>query len=102
MKQVETSIIRMDNVERFKEICQQMSDTYAAKNHDYGNNNFEEKCKKRKYQNALSRMEEKLERFENLLDKDAKVNESAKDSLLDLACYAVMTYMAYEKLNCEQ
>ena len=71
--------------------------TYAAKNHDYGNS-FDKSLDKFGIVASIVRMGDKMNRIESLTNKEAKVNdESIKDTLLDLANYAIMTVMWLDK-----
>lgn len=82
-----------ENVQRFMDITTNMAKTYAAKNHDYGNS-FEQSCNKFGIIAAVVRMGDKMNRLESLVVKRAEVkDESIKDTLLDLANYAIMTVM---------
>lgn len=82
-----------ENVQRFMDITTNMAKTYAAKNHDYGNS-FEQSCNKFGIIAAIVRMGDKMNRLESLAVKRAEVkDESIKDTLLDLANYAIMTVM---------
>lgn len=80
-----------DSVEKFMDITTNMAKTYAAKNHDYGNS-FEQSLDKFGLLAAVVRMGDKMNRIESLSKKEAEVkDESIKDTLLDLANYAIMT-----------
>lgn len=86
-----------ESVERFTEITNNMAKTYAAKNHDYGNS-FDKSLDKFGIVASIVRMGDKMNRIESLTNKEAKVNdESIKDTLLDLANYAIMTVMWLDK-----
>lgn len=86
-----------ESVERFTEITNNMAKTYAAKNHDYGNS-FDKSLDKFGIVASIVRMGDKMNRIESLTNKEAKVNdESVKDTLLDLANYAIMTVMWLDK-----
>ena len=82
-----------DSMEQFMDITTNMAKTHAAKNHDYGNS-FEQSLDKFGLLAAVVRMGDKMNRIESLSKKEAEVkDESIKDTLLDLANYAVMTVM---------
>ena len=82
-----------DSVEQFMDITANMAKTYAAKNHDYGNS-FEQSLDKFGLVASIVRMGDKMNRIESLSKKEAEVkDESIKDTLLDLANYAIMTVM---------
>ena len=85
------------DADRFKEITDKMFETFKAKNHDYGSSlsNLFKECG---MTYAYGHMAEKLERVKSLMKDDAKVKgESMKDSLYDLANYAILTIMELEK-----
>lgn len=82
-----------DSVEQFMDITANMAKTYTAKNHDYGNS-FEQSLDKFGLVASIVRMGDKMNRIESLSKKEAEVkDESIKDTLLDLANYAIMTVM---------
>ena len=86
-----------ESVGKFTEITSNMAKTYAAKNHDYGNS-FDKSLDKFGIVASIVRMGDKMNRIESLTNKEAKVNdESVKDTLLDLANYAIMTVMWLDK-----
>ena len=86
-----------DNVEQFMAITQDMTKTYAAKNHDYGNS-FEQSLDKFGLVASVVRLGDKMNRIESLTKKEAQVkDESIKDTLLDMANYAIMTAMWMNK-----
>jgi len=73
--------------------------TYKAKNHDYGNSftNLFNECG---MIYAYGHMAEKLARVKSLMKDEEKVKgESMKDSLLDLANYAILTVMELDNHN---
>ena len=78
----------------FKNICEEMLSTFERKNHDYGDS-FTQTVDKFGLIASGIRMHDKLERFINLVQKEvSKVSdESMRDTLLDLANYAIMTVM---------
>ena len=85
------------DADRFKEITDKMFETFKAKNHDYGSSfsNLFNECG---MTYAYGHMAEKLERVKSLMKDEAKVNgESMRDSLLDLANYAILTIMELDK-----
>ena len=85
------------DADRFKEITDKMFETFKAKNHDYGSS-FSNLFKECGMTYAYGHMAEKLERVKSLMKDDAKVKgESMKDSLYDLANYAILTIIELEK-----
>ena len=76
---------------QFKSITEEMLQTYIRKNHDYGDS-FNKSLDKFGLIASVVRMNDKMERIESLTNKEALVkDESIKDTLLDLANYAIMT-----------
>ena len=87
----------MESVERFKEITQEMVSTYIAKNHDYGNS-FDKGCDEFGIISAVIRMNDKMNRLKEIVKgKELKVDESAYDTLKDLANYCILSIMWLEK-----
>ena len=85
------------DADAFRDITNSMYDTFKAKNHDYGNS-FSELFAECGMTYAYGHLSEKLKRVKSLMSDEAKVNgESMRDSLLDLANYAVLTIMELDK-----
>lgn len=82
----------MSNVEKHKQICAELTALYEAKNADYGDS-FHKSFEKYRLVMAAIRLGDKFNRFERLsLGSEARVKtESIRDTLLDLANYAIMT-----------
>lgn len=81
----------------FRDIINGMYDTFKAKNSDYGNS-FSELFTECGMTYAYGHLSEKLKRVKSLMSDEAKVKgESMRDSLLDLANYAVLTIMELDK-----
>ena len=83
---------------KFNDITEEMNALYERKNHDYGNS-FSETYRKLGIVSAATRMLDKMNRIVSLVTKDQqKVNdESLRDTLIDIANYAVMTIMEIDK-----
>ena len=83
---------------KFKDITEEMNALYERKNHDYGNS-FSETFRKLGIISAATRMLDKMNRIVSLVTKDQQeVNdESLRDTLIDIANYAVMTIMEIDK-----
>ena len=81
-----------DKVETFASIVKEMTELYAKKNHDYGNS-FDEGCDKIGTGYPLGRLLDKMNRLIACMGKEdeMQINESIEDTLIDLACYSVMT-----------
>lgn len=85
---------KMTKVEQHRKLCEDLNATYEKKNHDYGDA-FHKSYLEEGFAMARVRLTDKLERFKSLSRSgDAKVkDESIRDTLLDLANYAIMTVM---------
>lgn len=78
---------------QFKDIAKGMIETYVRKNHDYGNS-FDKSLDKFGLVASVVRIGDKMNRIESLVQKKAMVqDESVRDTLLDMANYAIMTVM---------
>lgn len=89
----------MENVKLFEEITKKMCEVYKAKNADYGNS-FEESMNKFGLTAGIVRLYDKMNRVSTLSTKERQIKEeSIKDTLLDMANYAIMTLMWLEKNN---
>lgn len=85
-------------VDRHMEICKALNDLYERKNHDYGDS-FHVTFLEEGMAMPRIRLGDKFRRFKTLSRQgDRKVNdESIKDTLLDLANYAIMTVMEMDE-----
>lgn len=92
LKKEINSVFGVPTFEAFDAITDELKDTYIKKNHDYGNS-FNKSIDKFGLTAAVVRMNDKMERLNSLLNKDAKVNESIRDTVMDLANYCIMTAM---------
>ena len=86
-------------VTHFEHICANMVELYAKKNHDYGSS-FDEGCNKLGTAYPLGRLLDKMNRLIACMGKESEmqINESIEDTLMDMACYSVMT-LSYLKRN---
>ena len=76
----------------FAKVVKQMTELYAEKNHDYGNS-FDKGMQVIGLPYGVGRLYDKMNRIINLMNSEAEVkNETMEDTVLDLACYAVMLY----------
>lgn len=87
----------VSKVQRHKIICEEINDLYARKNHDYGDS-FHQTFVEEGMAMARIRLGDKFNRFKTLSrGVDQKVNdESIRDTLIDLANYAIMTVVEME------
>lgn len=86
-----------DKVERFRQITESMADLYEKKDKDYGDS-YGKSIKKYGAVAGLVCLSDKFNRLENLiLNGECEIkDESIKDTLMDLANYAIMLYMEVE------
>lgn len=84
-------------VERHKRLCDEINQIYEKKNHDYGDS-FHETFEEEGMAMSRIRLTDKLNRFKRLSKNHGMVqDESIRDTLLDLANYALMTVMEMEE-----
>ena len=79
----------------FGRITDEMAALYQRKNMDYGNS-FGRTYRELGIISAVTRMSDKMERMKRLARKPEAqqvADESLRDTIRDLACYAVMTLM---------
>ena len=83
-----------DRVECFRQITEQMADLYEKKNKDY-RNSYSKSIERYGAVAGLVHISYKFNRLENLmLNGECEIkDESIKDTLMDLANYAIMLYM---------
>lgn len=87
----------MNKYEKHKIICNELNNIYKAKNNDYGDS-FGETYKKLGIISAVTRITDKANRLQSLCTKKQLVkDESIKDTLMDLANYAIMTVIEIDK-----
>ena len=90
----------MNDVQRFDHIQVEMRDTFKSKNADYGNSfsQLYQEFGDNGIITAAVQISHKYHRFMNLIKgAPAKVNESLRDTLLDLANYCILTVMELDK-----
>lgn len=86
-----------DKVLRHKALCDELNALYARKNHDYGDS-FHQTFAEEGLAMSRIRLGDKFSRFKTLSrDGERKVDdESIRDTLIDLANYAIMTVLEME------
>ena len=85
--------VRFPDDTRFRFITEEMVTLYSKKNADYGDA-FTQSLDEDGLLVSKIRLKDKLNRFAKLIENDALVNdESMRDTLIDMANYAVMTMM---------
>lgn len=87
----------MTYVEHHANVCGELNEIYRKKNADYGNS-FSKTFQEEGMAMARIRLSDKLERFKMLSRNNPQMvkDESIRDTLLDLANYAIMTVMEME------
>lgn len=92
-----------DKIFKHKQICDGLNDLYARKNHDYGDS-FHQTFVEEGLAMARIRLGDKFSRFKTLsriLPTDSTqqqvTDESIRDTLLDLANYAIMTVLELDE-----
>ena len=87
----------MNKIEKHKQICEELNALYAKKNHDYGDS-FHLSFLEEGMAMPRIRLGDKFNRFKNLSrNANQEVNdESIRDTLIDLANYAIMTILEME------
>lgn len=85
----------MNQTQYHAHICEELNKLYEKKNHDYGDS-FHKTFVEEGLSMSRIRLSDKLERFKKLSRSDEPslvTDESIRDTLLDLANYAIMTIM---------
>ena len=86
---------QQEKTNRHKMLCNFIHEMYRRKNHDYGDS-FHQSYVEEGIVTALFRIGDKFNRFKQLSknpDSQQVKDESIKDTLLDLANYAIMTVL---------
>ena len=87
----------LEDKTRHQQICKYMTDLWERKNRDYGNS-FSKSFEEFGTVMCAIRLEDKLNRFKNLIKNNQCVtDESIRDTLIDLANYSIMTVMELDK-----
>lgn len=91
----------MNKTERHARICGELNDLYERKNKDYGDA-FHKSFVEEGMAMPRIRLGDKLNRFKTLTrnpDNQAVQDESVRDTLIDLANYAIMTIIEMEEIT---
>ena len=87
----------VSNDNGYDAVLKEMKETYERKNSDYGNS-FEKTLNEFGLTPGIAQIHHKFERVKQLVKSpDAKVNESMRDSLLDMCNYIAMTVAWMDK-----
>lgn len=94
-----------EKVMRHKAICDELNGLYERKNHDYGDS-FHQTFAEEGLAMTRIRLGDKLSRFKTLSRLSANdagqqrvTDESIRDTLMDLANYAIMTILEMDEEN---
>jgi len=89
---------------RFHALLSRIGDLHDTKQRDYGsagdpfaNVRASKKCGVKPWVGALVRLNDKVHRLQEFAKKGVLANESAKDSMLDIAVYALIMHVLYEE-----
>lgn len=95
--QPENTVLAVDKLTRHEQICDEIKALYKRKNADYGDS-FHKTFVEEGMAMPRIRLTDKLERFKKLTKSgEQNVNdESVRDTLIDLANYAIMTILELE------
>lgn len=90
----------MSKVERHRKICEELNALYERKNHDYGDS-FHATFLEEGMAMSRIRLGDKLSRFKTLSKQEARMvdDESLRDTLMDLANYAIMTVLEMDEIG---
>jgi hypothetical protein len=88
----------MTNVEMHRKLCEELNKLYEKKNHDYGDS-FHLSYMEEGMAMPRIRLSDKLNRFKTLsrAENQEVKDESIRDTLIDLANYAIMTVMEIDR-----
>ena len=91
-----------NKVRHHADICKELNEIYAQKNHDYGDS-FGKGYAEYGMVMAVIRLEDKLNRLKSLIKAESLVkDESMNDTLMDLANYAIMTVIERERTTTDE
>ena len=86
--------VQIDKSIEHEQVCLELNDLYKRKNKDYGDS-FSRNLERYGLCIAAGRLYEKLDRFDSLIRSGQQEikEESVRDTLIDLANYAIITVM---------
>jgi hypothetical protein len=101
--------MRHPNSTRFHEILKELGDLHDKKQRDYGHGNdpfanvrSSAEWGVSPWVGAMIRLNDKVKRLQAFAQKGALANESAEDSLRDIAIYAAIALVLYEQESKER
>lgn len=83
-------------IKQHRELTQELHKLYADKNADYGDS-FHKTFDEFGMTSVLIRLSDKLNRLKALQSTDSRVDESIRDTLMDLAGYCLLTILEIEE-----
>lgn len=87
------SLVDDSRTKKHRKVIEEIHETFKIKNADYGNS-FGEQYEEYGILSAVIRLDDKMRRLKQLMKQEAQVkDESIRDTVLDLANYAIMTVM---------
>lgn len=93
---LEVRVFSMDKIQKHQELLDTIHELYVTKNHDYGDS-VHDTYLKYGLTSFLVRLEDKLNRARTISQKEQLVkDEKIKDTLLDLANYAILAVLELE------
>ena len=87
-----------EKIEKFKKITTEMAELYAKKNSNYGDS-FGKLCEDLGLIAGLVPLHNKLDRLTNLIKGNVNDFESIRDTFIDLANYAIMNLIEFERFE---
>ena len=98
MDSADKRLMMVEKLQKHKDLCQKLNDTYTQKNSDYGDS-FSQTFNALGLISAITRISDKYNRVCNLaLSNTAHVkDETIVDTLMDMANYCLMTVMELEE-----
>lgn len=99
----EAYICSLSKVQRHAEICKEINRLYEQKNHDYGDS-FHQTFTEEGMAMPRIRLGDKMARFKSLTKSGVQEvkDESIRDTLIDLANYAIMTVLELDDQKAEE
>jgi hypothetical protein len=103
LKERMISMLPKTKTERHADICKEINALYAMKNHDYGDS-FHQTFTEEGMAMPRIRLGDKMARFKSLTKSGVQEvkDESIRDTLIDLANYAIMTVLELDDQKAEE
>lgn len=100
MKEGFDTMTGAEKIARHAALCQEINHLYERKNHDYGDS-FGQSFREEGMAMARIRLGDKFNRFKTLSHRTEQMvaDESIRDTLLDMANYAIMTVLEMEDIG---